>query len=98
MPSVIDRAISLATLVFLSREATQYSVAILALCWALWALASAILPRSSKYALVMVVVATYRHLRRCSGRVQFQTHLSTAHRGLLNIRRPQNFSRWAAPS
>src|SRR5215203_1114601 len=50
--------ISWATLLFLSRDATQYSVAILALSWALLALLSAILPRSSKYVLVIVVVAT----------------------------------------
>src|SRR5215216_2600024 len=64
IPSVMVWTISWATLLFLSREATQYSVAILALSWAILALLSAILPRSSKYVLVIVVVATYRHLRR----------------------------------
>src|SRR5215211_9345626 len=58
MPSVMVWAISWATLLFVSREATQYSVAILALSWALLALLSAILPRFSKYSLVIVVVAT----------------------------------------
>src|SRR5215216_788449 len=58
MPSVMVRVISWATLLFLSREATQYSEAILALSWALLALVSAILPRSSKYVLVIMVVAT----------------------------------------
>src|SRR5215213_11908465 len=59
MSSVRVLVISWATLSFLSREATQYSVAILALSWALLALLSAILPRSSKYSLVIVVVATF---------------------------------------
>src|SRR5215216_1332066 len=59
MPSVVVRVISWATWLFLSREATQYSVAILALSWALLALLSAILPRSSKYVLVIMVVATF---------------------------------------
>src|SRR5215204_3013831 len=58
MPSLRVRASSWATLLFLSREATQYSVAILALSWALLALLSAVLPRSSKYVLVIMVVAT----------------------------------------
>src|SRR5215216_1922853 len=58
MPSVMVWVISWAALLFLSREATQYSEAILALSWALLALVSAILPRSSKYSLVIVVVAT----------------------------------------
>src|SRR5215208_5152089 len=58
MPSVRVCVISWATLLFLSREATQYSVAIRALSWALLALVSAILPRSSKYSLVILVVAT----------------------------------------
>src|SRR5215212_7995203 len=58
MPSVMVRVISWATLLFLSREETQYSVAILTLCWALLALDSTILPRSSKYVLVIMVVAT----------------------------------------
>src|ERR671911_1296810 len=58
MPPVRVRVISWATLLFLSRDATQYSVAILALSWALLALVSAILPRSSKYVLVIMVVAT----------------------------------------
>src|SRR5215217_9728281 len=59
MPSVRVRVISWATLLFLSLEATQYSVAILALSWALLTLLSAILPRSSRYCLVIVVVATF---------------------------------------
>src|ERR671913_2585372 len=58
MPSVMVRVISWATALFLSREATQYSVAMRALSWALLALLSAILPRSSKYVLVIMVVAT----------------------------------------
>src|SRR5215216_4577987 len=58
MPPVMVRVISWAALLFLSREATQYSEAILALSWALLALVSAILPRSSKYSLVIMVVAT----------------------------------------
>src|SRR5215207_3830555 len=58
MPSLRVRVISWAALLFLSREATQYSLAILALSWALLALVSAILPRSSKYVLVIMVVAT----------------------------------------
>src|SRR5215218_6857965 len=58
MPPVRVRVISWAALLFLSREATQYSVAILALSWALLALVSAILPRSSKYVLLIMVVAT----------------------------------------
>src|SRR5918995_3810413 len=58
MPPVRVCVISWATLLFLSREATQYSVAIRALSWALFALVSAILPRSSKYVLVIMVVAT----------------------------------------
>src|SRR5215208_8138290 len=58
MPSLRVRVISWAALLFLSREATQYSLAILALSWALLALLLAILPRSSKYVLVIVVVAT----------------------------------------
>src|SRR5215217_3372547 len=52
MPPVRVRVISWASLLFLSREAT------LALSWALLALLSAILPRSSKYVLVIMVVAT----------------------------------------
>src|SRR5215218_208476 len=59
MPPVRVRVISWATLLFLSRDATQYSVAMRALCWALLALLSAILPRSSKYVLVIMVVATF---------------------------------------
>src|SRR5829696_1804564 len=58
MPPVRVCVISWATLLFLSRDAPQYSEAILALSWALLALVSAILPRSSKYVLVIVVVAT----------------------------------------
>src|SRR5215204_5802824 len=58
MPSVMVWVISWATLLFLSLEATRYSEAILALSWALLALLSAILPRSSKYVLLIVVVAT----------------------------------------
>src|SRR5215211_9399110 len=58
MPSVRVRVISWATSLFLSREETQYSVAMRALSWALLALLSAILPRSSKYVLVIAVVAT----------------------------------------
>jgi len=85
MPSVMDRAISRATSLFVSREATQYSVAILALSWALLALVWAILPRSSKYALVMVVVATF-DTSVGSGRVQLQTNMYAAHRAQLNIR------------
>src|SRR5919107_5815645 len=72
MPSVRVRVISWASLLFLSRDATQYSVAILALCWALLALVSAILPRSSKYVLVIMVVATFIDTSVGSGRVQFQ--------------------------
>src|SRR5215218_3469576 len=72
MPPVRVRVISWAALLFLSRDATQYSVAMRALSWALLALVSAILPRSSKYVLVIVVVATF-DTSVGSGLVQLQT-------------------------
>src|SRR5215218_6704463 len=85
MPSVVVRVISWATWVFLSREATQYSVAILALSWALLALLSAILPRSSKYALVIMVVATLSTPPSLVVASSFK-HLPTMHTAQLNIR------------
>src|SRR5215217_5851326 len=85
MPSVIDRAICWATLLFLSREVTQYSVAMWALSWALLALLSAILPRSSKYALVIMVVATYSTPPSLVVASSFK-HLPTMHPAQLNIR------------
>src|SRR5918994_3334209 len=84
MPPVRVRVISWATLLFLSREATQYSVAILALSRALLALLSAILPRSSKYVLVIMVVAT---LSTPPSVVVSSSskYLPTRHRAQLNI-------------
>src|SRR5215211_8138796 len=85
MPSVRVCVISWATWLFLSREATQYSVAILALCLALLALLSAILPRSSKYSLVIMVVATLStppSVVVSSG----SKYLPTMHPAQLNIR------------
>src|SRR5215216_4217413 len=86
MLSVRVRVISWATWLFLSREATQYSVAIWALCWALLALLSAILLRSSKYALVIMVVAT---LSTPPSVVVSSSskYLPTMHPAQLNIRR-----------
>src|SRR5215218_11050771 len=84
MPSVIVCMISWATLSFLSRDATQYSEAILALCWALFALLSAILPRSSKYVLVIVVVATLSTPPSVVVSSNSK-HVPTAHPAQLNI-------------
>src|SRR5215204_6882885 len=85
MPSVMVWVISWATLLFLSLEATRYSEAILALSWALLALLSAILPRSSKYSLVIVVVAT---LSTPPSVVVSSSskHVPTMHPAQLNIR------------
>src|ERR671911_1859734 len=85
MPPVRVRVISWATLLFLSREATQYSVAIRALSWALLALVSAILPRSSKYVLVIMVVATFSTPPSVVVSSNSK-HLPTMHPEQLNIR------------
>src|SRR5215212_6443356 len=85
MPSLRVRVISWSALLFLSREATQYSLAILALSWALLALVSAILPKSSKYVLLIMVVAT---LSTPPSVVVSSSskHLPTMHPAQLNIR------------
>ena len=72
MLSVRVRVISWATLLFVSREETQYSVAILALSWVLLALLSAILPRSSKYSLGHHGRGHFIDTSVGSGLVQFQ--------------------------
>src|SRR5215210_4268901 len=84
MPSVMVCVISWATWLFLSREATQYSVAMRALSRALLALLSAILPRSSKYVLVIMVVATLSTPPSVVVSSNSK-HVPTAHRAQLNI-------------
>src|SRR5215208_3884669 len=85
MPSVVVRVISWATWLFLSLDAPQYSEAILALSWALLALVSAILPRSSKYILVIMVVATLSTHPSVVVSSSFK-YLPTMHPAQLNIR------------
>src|ERR671922_2815308 len=91
MPSVMVLVICWASLLFLSREATQYSVAILVLSWALLALLSAILPRSSKYSLVMVVVATFSTPPSVVVSSSSRRYVFTTHRAQLNIPKRGHF-------